>query len=203
MDMQKFWEEYYQKNKQPFVEPDEVMVDVVSKLRPGKAADLGAGDGNNSLWLAEQGWQVTAVDFSPTAIKYINNVARERGLSIHTQVDDITTFVPKEKQDLILLGFIHVEATERKRLLDHVTKALAPNGVLLYLGITDVKEDPGHGIDPGIFAHADEIVADINGLVVIKSGEKLRYIDLGDGEGETEVTGVVVIARKESTGNQG
>ena len=49
-------------------EPDPTLVDEIGSLRPGRALDLGAGDGRNAIWLAEHGWKVTAVDFSQVAL---------------------------------------------------------------------------------------------------------------------------------------
>ena len=93
---------------------------------------------------------------------------------------------------------IHLETEDRKRMLDSAAKALAPGGILLYLGVTDIQEEPEHGIDPKIFAHADEVVADIKWLIIERSEEAPRMIDYGDGTGETEMTGVTVKARKQS-----
>src|SRR5674476_1276887 len=45
-------------------EPDPTLVGEIGSLRPGRALDLGAGDGRNAIWLARHGWQVTAVDLS-------------------------------------------------------------------------------------------------------------------------------------------
>lgn len=93
---------------------------------------------------------------------------------------------------------VYLEPSDRKRMLDSAGRAPAPGGILLYLGVTDIQEEPELGIDPKIFAHADKVVADIEGLLIERSEEGLRMIDYGDGTGETEMTGVMVIARKQS-----
>ncbi|HEX7399851.1 MAG TPA: methyltransferase domain-containing protein, partial [Candidatus Limnocylindrales bacterium] len=49
-------------------EPDPTLLDEIGALSPGRAIDLGAGDGRNAIWLARRGWDVTAVDFSQVAI---------------------------------------------------------------------------------------------------------------------------------------
>ena len=44
--------------------PNQFVESELKDLRPGRALDLAAGEGRNAIWLAEQGWEVTAVDFS-------------------------------------------------------------------------------------------------------------------------------------------
>ncbi len=63
------WDHRYAGTERLFPrEPDAALVELVGGLRPGRALDLGAGKGRNSLWLARQGWQVTAVDLAEVAL---------------------------------------------------------------------------------------------------------------------------------------
>ena len=61
---QQEWNEYYENTDEVWAEPDSDLIAEVERLPAGRALDLGAGEGINSIWLAEQGWQVKAVDFS-------------------------------------------------------------------------------------------------------------------------------------------
>jgi len=54
------------------MEPTPLLVETVRRLKPGRALDLACGKGRNSVWLAEHGWQVTAVDRSPVAIPAVD-----------------------------------------------------------------------------------------------------------------------------------
>lgn len=70
----------------------------------GKALDLAAGTGRHTLYLAERGWEVTAVDFSEVAMEQLGNMAQ--GLKVQTICADLAKFViPEEKFDLIILYY--------------------------------------------------------------------------------------------------
>src|SRR5260370_17159366 len=64
------WDERYRGALHLWTErPNQLLVEEITGLKPGRALDLGAGEGRNALWLAEQGWQVTASHFSRLAVK--------------------------------------------------------------------------------------------------------------------------------------
>jgi 2-polyprenyl-3-methyl-5-hydroxy-6-metoxy-1,4-benzoquinol methylase len=50
-------------------EPNRLFAAEIAGLEPGRALDLACGEGRNAVWLAEQGWRVTAVDFSDVALE--------------------------------------------------------------------------------------------------------------------------------------
>lgn len=81
--------------------------DVVRGLPPGSALEIGCGEGADALWLAEQGWAVTAVDVSPTAIERAGAAARARGLSIEFRVADAADALPDGPFDLVVSSFLH------------------------------------------------------------------------------------------------
>jgi SAM-dependent methyltransferase len=57
-------------------QPNRFVADELGELPPGRALDLGAGEGRNAVRLAERGWRVTAVDFSPVALDKARRLAR-------------------------------------------------------------------------------------------------------------------------------
>ena len=68
-DLAGFWEERYASADAVWSgRVNATLAEVVSTLAVGRALDLGCGEGGDAIWLAQQGWQVTAVDVSPTAI---------------------------------------------------------------------------------------------------------------------------------------
>jgi len=86
------WDQRYASAPQVFrAEPDETLVDLVSPLHPGRAVDLGAGEGRNSLWLAAEGWDVTAVDASEVGLERLRVRAAAEHLSVSTAVDDLVS----------------------------------------------------------------------------------------------------------------
>jgi len=66
--------------------PTSLLVETSKRLTPGRALDLACGSGRNALWLAEQGWSVTAVDGSPTAIEILRSRASSRGVTVSMKV---------------------------------------------------------------------------------------------------------------------
>ena len=69
--------------------PTPLLVKTVNVLAPGKALDLACGTGRNAIWLAENGWQVSAVDGASEAIEHLRGRANMRGLKIDAVVADL------------------------------------------------------------------------------------------------------------------
>jgi SAM-dependent methyltransferase len=113
-------------------EPNSFVVSLTADLVPGTAVDIAAGEGRNALWLAEQGWQVTAVDFSSVAVE--RGRARPGGDRIDWQVADITSYDPQDLFDLVLICYLHLPRQLMRRVLDHAASWVAPGGRLVVIG---------------------------------------------------------------------
>ena len=83
------WNQRYRAGEQLFDTPSPLVRRFARTLGPGLALDLACGPGRNSLFLAEQGWRVTAVDGSPIAIDTLLARAAERNLKIDARVADL------------------------------------------------------------------------------------------------------------------
>src|ERR1044072_2578977 len=83
--------------------------DVVGNLEPGRALDLGCGEGADAVWLAERGWTVTAVDISDTALGRAREAARIRYVAdrIEFRQFDLSGGFPDGTFDLISSQFLH------------------------------------------------------------------------------------------------
>ncbi|MDW8270536.1 MAG: methyltransferase domain-containing protein [Anaerolineae bacterium] len=120
--------------------------DWVAAQRPhltgGRALDVACGTGRYSLWLAELGYEVDAVDISSVALERLTATAATRGLAerIHTLQADLTSWrPPPEHYDLVLVS-LYLERT----LLPALRAALRPQGLLLYTTFhTDLLRLPG------------------------------------------------------------
>ncbi|WP_333619654.1 class I SAM-dependent methyltransferase [Dietzia sp.] len=75
VDSKAFWEDLYAGKTRWSGNPNPVLVDVVGPLAPGRALDLGCGEGADVLWLAERGWDATGVDISETAVSRAREAA--------------------------------------------------------------------------------------------------------------------------------
>src|SRR4051812_9854296 len=76
--------------------PNRFVAAELADLSPGRALDLAAGEGRNALWLAERGWQVTAVDFSRVGLEKARALQRRHPRGAQLQVEwvhaDVLTY---------------------------------------------------------------------------------------------------------------
>ncbi|MDQ3421899.1 MAG: methyltransferase domain-containing protein, partial [Actinomycetota bacterium] len=92
-------------------EPNATVEEIVGQLPPGRALDLGAGEGRHAVWLAQRGWRVTAVDFSEVGIE--RGRAHARGAAVDWVVHDVRRWRPPtaSSYDLVLLAYLHLDTT--------------------------------------------------------------------------------------------
>jgi SAM-dependent methyltransferase len=130
------WDRRYEGTDRLFsTEPDQALVDLAGSLRPGRALDLGAGEGRNSLWLARRGWRVTAVDLSGVALSRLAQDAAAEGLVIDIVAGDMGEYLARGARfDLVVVANLHPSAVERARLLAAAAEAVAPGGHLFLVG---------------------------------------------------------------------
>lgn len=90
-----FWEQMYGERDQVWSGKVNVpLAREVDGVAPGRALDLGCGEGADAIWLAEQGWTVTAVDISATALDRGRAEAQRRGLDVDFRQHDLAEGVP-------------------------------------------------------------------------------------------------------------
>ena len=192
-DTRDFWETFY--NERPSVwsgRPNAVLVDEVGDLRPGRAADLGCGEGGDALWLAARGWSVTALDVSHTAIERGRIHARDAGLAddaITWQQQDLTEWMPHDTFDLVSACFLQSPIElPIGGILQTALGAVAPGGTLLVVQHAAV---PGHHADlPTRDEMLAAIDADPHDFTVLIAEERTRT---GEHRGElVSLTDLVV-----------
>lgn len=117
-------------------EPNAFLKAQAHLLRPGqRALSVADGEGRNGVWLAEQGLDVLAIDFSEAGLAKARALAAERGVSLRTELADVTTWQwPREAFDVIAAIFIFVEPHERPPFFSNLKQALKPGGLLLMQG---------------------------------------------------------------------
>jgi SAM-dependent methyltransferase len=165
-ETQRTWEEHYGERGQIWSGRVNVrLAEVVEPLNPGRALDLGCGEGGDAVWLAEHGWHVTAVDVSQTALDRSATLARERNVAdcIDFQRRDLMDSFPDGMFELISAQFLHSkQPMDRERMLRTAADAVAPGGTLL---IVDHGQPPpwasklDHHHE---FPAAEEVVAALN-----------------------------------------
>lgn len=129
--------------------PTPLLVQTAALLPPGKALDLACGAGRNALWLAEHGWDVTAVDGAAAAIEILRALAEERGLKINAVVADLEKDefeIEPSRWDLIAMCYYL-----QRNLFEPARRGVAPGGILISIvHINEPGEEDGpHRLRPG------------------------------------------------------
>ncbi|MFE5126109.1 SAM-dependent methyltransferase [Streptomyces sp. NPDC056669] len=133
-DAEQFWERHYGTRRAWDAHVNPLLAETAAPLRPGAALDLGCGPGGDTIWLAQQGWHVTAVDISTTAVERVRERARELGVAdrVVTEQHDLASSFPAGQFDLISAQYFHTPfAFPRGRVLSTAAHALRPDGLLL------------------------------------------------------------------------
>ena len=159
--------------------PNRFLVAEVSELPPGRALDLASGEGQNAIWLASLGWDVTGVDYSEVAVAKARARAERDGVGARFVCADLVTYVPERGVfDLVLLLYLHIPRDERRIVLKRAADALAPGGTVLLIGhdLTNMTDGVGGPSDPDILVTPDEIAAELPGLEVERAERVLRDV---------------------------
>lgn len=158
-DAVQFWEDRYRSTERVWsgrVNPR--LAEVAADLPPGRALDLGCGEGADALWLAERGWRVVAVDVSATALRRATEAASARNMLAHIdfQRHDLNETFPQGRFDLISAQYFHSPARlERGEALRRAAGRVNPGGVLLIVDHGATPPGAPHHEFPGI----EEVVA--------------------------------------------
>ncbi|MFC2073087.1 methyltransferase domain-containing protein [Chloroflexota bacterium] len=122
------WDKRYSSGDyKPRQKPSDLLTKWLDDFPPGKALDLACGTGRNALFLAEKGYEVTAIDISPTAIKLAKNKAMAKGLKINWIVADLDSFKICGQYDVIS-NFFHVNM----KMVPDMIISLNIGGMLIY-----------------------------------------------------------------------
>ena len=142
------WEQRYRAQEETSESsPHALLVETVGSLRPGRALDLACGTGRNALWLARNGWNVTAVDGSPTALEILRN--RATGLRIETRLADLADpgfSIEPASYDLIAMCYYF-----ERNLIEPCKRGLASGGVMVAIALL-IEPGKGHStfrLQPG------------------------------------------------------
>ncbi|MFG3274679.1 class I SAM-dependent methyltransferase [Streptomyces luteogriseus] len=171
-------------------------------LPPGEALDLGCGEGGDALWLAGQGWRVTAVDISAVAVERLTALARAHAPDdrVLAARHDLQESFPPGDFDLVCAHYLHTPfGLDRSTVLRSAAHALRPGGRLLVVdhGSTapwSWNQDPGHRY-PSPREVADGI--DLNpDTWTVERAEAPRRIATGPDGSTAEVTDHVLLFRR-------
>jgi SAM-dependent methyltransferase len=163
-------------------EPNRWVVEELAALPPGRAVDLGCGEGRDAVWLAEHGWQVTGIDFSAAAIAKARTLAAARGVDVRWVVADLADhpFDEDTAFDLVLVAYLHPPPAQRSALLRRAAQAVAPGGTVLVVGhdLRNLTEGHGGPAEPAVLYAPDAVAADLHGLRIEAAHRVQRPVEV-------------------------
>ncbi len=146
--------------------PNGSLVHEVAGRQPGRALDVGAGEGGDAIWLAEQGWTVTASDISGAALTRIGGAADQRGVKVDLLRADANAFEPYESgtYDLVTAAYASIPRTPDGRGVRNLLAAVAPGGLLLIIShdlepmrAHRAASGPGMAFDPDAYVRVEDV----------------------------------------------
>jgi SAM-dependent methyltransferase len=184
--------------------PNQFVAAEVADLPAGRALDLAAGEGRNALWLAERGWEVTAVDFSLVGLDKGRRVQaglpHGRDLHVDWVHADVLDYEPGPVgYDLALLAYLQLPAEQRRAAVRVAFRALAVGGTLLVVAhdSTNLTEGTGGPQDPSVLLTAEDVLADLDGerFEVQCADRVTRMVDQPDGSQKAAYDALVRLVR--------
>lgn len=170
-------------------EPNRFLVPEVAGLSPGRVLDVACGEGRNAIWLAEQGWHATGVDFSAVALDKARKLAASRGVEdrVEWRQADLRTedWVPgRHAFDLVVVFYLQVTAELRRHVLRACGTAVAPGGTLLVVAhdLDNLTGGIGGPQDPSVLYRASDVVDDLEGTgLTVERADQVRRPVEADG----------------------
>jgi SAM-dependent methyltransferase len=156
---------------------------------------LACGEGRNALWLAGQGWAVTAVDFAPTAVERGRAAADAAGLDVTWVTADVLDYRPAAGSfDAVLLAYLQLPADAMATVLARAASALAPGGLVMVLGhdLRNLAEGVGGPQDPDVLYTPSAIADGLAGLRIERADSVFRPVD---GAARPAIDALVVAVR--------
>ncbi len=162
--------------------PNRFVAAELAALPTGRALDLACGEGRNAIWLAEQGWHVTGIDYSDVAIDRARRLAAGRGVDVSLEIGDVLVApIDEAAFDLVLLAYLQLSADERSAVLRRAAAALRPGGTFLLVGHDLRNHAEGHGgpKSPSVLWTVTEITGALSalGFTIERADEVLRDVD--------------------------
>jgi thioredoxin reductase/SAM-dependent methyltransferase len=166
------WDHRYAGDQMWSGNPNGTLVHEVTDLSPGRALDVGAGEGGDAIWLAEQGWQVTANDISQHALGRVAAEALRRGLTVECHHADANTLDAFDADvfDLVSAQYASIPRTPDDRAVHNLLRAVAPGGTLLVVSHDLVPmrapidtTTTSRAFDPDAYVTVDHVAAVLTG----------------------------------------
>jgi 2-polyprenyl-3-methyl-5-hydroxy-6-metoxy-1,4-benzoquinol methylase len=165
--------------------PNQYLADKAALLHKGNALSIADGEGRNSVWLASQGFDVDAFDFSPVGFYKANNLQNTHQVSVNFLCSDWESFDWKAEHYDTIAGifFQFADPGPRTELFEKLNFALKPGGTLIIQGYGKAQMQYNTG-GPGILENLyDEelLLSAFKGYTVLDLKSYLQEVDEGPG----------------------
>ena len=162
------WDEHYRTHDHhgQAGKPNQVFLAEIVGRNPGRALDVGCGLGDDAIWLASQGWQVTAVDISQTALDSASVAAENANVTVTWVCADVSVAPPTAgAYDLVSVQYPALRRDSEDSVIHSLLDAVAPGGTILVVGHGPESHDyarsqgfePTEYVEPADFAgHLDD-----------------------------------------------
>jgi hypothetical protein len=137
------------------------------------------------MWLAEQGWTATAVDFSDVALAKAKRLAAARGVSVEWVLNDVLEYRPLLRSfELVAVLYLQLRAEELGIVLAAAAEAIAPGGTLVVLGHDTTNLTAGYGgpKDAAVLFTPEDVLPRLGDLVVECAEKVERTVARDDGD---------------------
>lgn len=198
-----YWEQRYAQRRHWSGHANAAMAEIVASLEPGRALDLGSGEGGDLVWLAQHGWHATGVDIAPTAARRAQQAADRAGVADRVRVvaADLATWEAEGDVDLVTASFLQSPVhLDRGAIVRRHAARVAPGGHVLV-----VAHAAAPSWAPASMLHGhhdlpqpDDIVAELalgEGWVVDLAEVRTRAVTAPDGAAATLDDAVVLLRR--------
>ncbi|MGF2946056.1 class I SAM-dependent methyltransferase [Mycobacterium sp. Lab-001] len=163
------------------IEPNRFVAAELAEASPGRALDVGCGEGRNAIWLAGRGWHVVGVDFSERGLARAAQLASHAGVADRVdfqRADVVNEALPAGSFDAVVVAYLQLAEGPRRAALRNAAAAVAPGGTLLVVAhdTTNLTEGVGGPQDAEVLFSPDDVVADLAGLteLVVQKAERVR-----------------------------
>ncbi len=199
------WDERYAAHDLVWsAEPNQFVAELVGALAPGTAIDVAAGEGRNAIWMIEQGWTVTAADYSAVAVERARALGDQRlgdrASRLTTVVADATAPLPggAAAYDLALLSYLQLPAAMMREALAAAIEAVSMGGHVVVVGHAGRNLEHGHGgpSDRAVLYDPDEVAAAVAGRPVEVESSQIRVRRVETEQGTREALDTVVVLRR-------
>ncbi|MFA7095297.1 MAG: methyltransferase domain-containing protein [Gammaproteobacteria bacterium] len=200
------WDERYSSETYVYgTEPNEFLVANVGQLPKGRILCLAEGEGRNAVWLARQGYHVTAVDASAVGLAKARRLAAAHDVEIEAIHADLTHFeLGENRWDGIVSIFCHLPPALRAKVHAAVVAALKPGGVLLLEAYTPRQLQFRTGGPPTaeMMMTLESLTEELRGLAFRHALELEREVHEGTfHHGRGAVVQLIAVKEETGTGN--